>query len=1010
MGILDSNIQKTQFREIRNANITLVEVTADINTARIDCRGYNHLLLSLLAQIEDQTVVIHGIYPDNTNTVSTPLVLMPVHVTLKNFTTPIRKPIKTVKKGYWQKFLIDVTDFDYISVNKLNAEGTLSYASYLSSIPFDETVFDFESYKTFKMEGTDALKTAVLDIPHAVKENAVIVKITTTAVINLFNSNPADNNFVRKWFNIITGEYLMNNGTLPIGTHFIAIPIEAKDSISLAGTVAANGVTSLAYKFVNFDFKTDAPRVYWESQTGQIGEANEYQVPKFAKYVKITLSGNSASIGMNVLLSAKKSSILSPNPNARQRYHLLTDKLIVSDKTTSTNSQMVLGEVDNSYYVSVEDIETIALSSFNEISNIRAVFQFYSGIDNEIKDKIKGLLTSNGMPTRNSYFPSTNLKTVYEDNSFVMLKDTSTMPLKGLLGDVAVWSDSYSLALSKNGIEGSRTTINLDATNFPNLIAGSSIEHVILLHWTRYNNTLPSSSWRVNVITTKGQVYHNMPSHADTHDGSELANDWITFEESVVWELETKTTPVKTKSGADATLIATGKYHYFPALPDECYEFHPAVSAASPHGNTGFPAVLTKIQNGGTEVKFSRFYFTDRSGGIQANPLGFMGGFETHPKLSMLATYKSNTDRPTRMCVFMTNDGGRQWFCRWEGGMSGALISPNDTLVQEAKVIKLQRNFTTNQMSAPAGSDVFNVIKRTQYVPDSSNKEIEKTKKFSYSTPIAVTSVTANASDITVVTSTAHGLLNGDVILIQKQNGTANEWDWIANTGYNSLSGGNGILFKAEVVNATTFKLLEAVGDANQNLTFRHIHSLNRCKDGYSFGCGEAYPSGWIFWIPVRESDFYMYKFPWDKFNFIRLNSTRDSVQRPLGITLEHDAYNTVFVGVDNEMTDLPNVSMPSGRTDTFKRSSNGAWKGRLVDIDNQSLFECVFDSQEVCYFFKKINGVFVYMGQQGHVGISKTGERGTWSEARAPWLPQRYGGINYQGWFVIDGLLFKIK
>ncbi|MGV6945052.1 hypothetical protein [Sphingobacterium kyonggiense] len=1003
MGILDNNISRIQYKEVFNSNATLSTLNQSIS---IDCRKYNTLDLSINPTISIQEVEVYGTFYDGTTTRST-FSLKAVDITREQ---AIKKQISSVDLGLANNFIIDVSLFSSITIIKKTDGGTLNYTTYLSTRVFDLADFyPTESFLSFKRTSGVLNGADRIFITNNIKENALILKIVANSEISAFRLFAEDAEYTRRWFNISKGEYMTNRDTLPIGTSYIAIPIENKEVFSFAHS--GDPTVKAFYKFASFNFDLTSDRLYWEKQNGAVGSANELKRPKNAKWAKLTIYGPSSN-GMTVVLHGKKNSILSTNPNPLNRYHLASSLPIYNNvsKAKVIDSVIPVTSEQAQYYFNVEMLDSISLASGtgSNLVDLKAVFNFYESIDEEIRSTIKGIGTTESVQPK--YFKNPNLEPFFEDSNMIVLKDSSSRRLRGLLKNAAVWNNSTSLAISKTGIDGEQVVIDFTSANFPNLIAGSSIEHVILLYWTRYNNTVPSDSFRVNVITNKGQVYHNHPSRAVSHDGAEQANDWFTFEESVVWDIENKTTPVKTKTGNDATLIASGKYHYFPALPDEAYEFHPALDQASPYGNSGFGAVSEKTQADNSTIKFSRFYFTDRSNGIQANPFGFMGGFETHPKLSMLATYKSNSDRPTRICVFMTNDGGRQWYCRWESGILGERKYANESLASVGIPLFLNRNLITSQMLAPANIGLFNVIKRTQYIPDASNKEIEKTKKFIYSSPVQVFSITANVDNITVVTNAAHGFNSGELILFEKQNGTANEWDWIVNSGHTALKAGLGIYFKVKVVDATSFILMEAVGNPDNNLTVRHIHSLNRCKDGYSFGCGETYPEGWMFWIPVRESDSFVRKFPWDKFDFIRLNSVREAVQRPLGFTIEHDSENTVFVGVDNEYTDLPNVTLPAGRTDTFKRSSNGAWKGKLVDFDDQSKFQCVFPSDEVCYLFKKINGVFVYTGQQGHVGMSRTGERNTWSECRAPWTPQRYGGLNNDGWFVIDGLLMKYK
>lgn len=611
-------------------------------------------------------------------------------------------------------------------------------------------------------------------------------------------------------------------------------------------------------------------------------------------------------------------------------------------------------------------------------------------------------------------YTNPDLTLLFENDRSLVYKNTNSRKLVGVLRNLVVWSDSSSIALSQDGFDGVQEIIQLNSTNFPGLMDGASIERVILLPWERNAGfSFGGSGWRMNVITVHGQVYHNFPSRSTTSDGTVQANDYKLFDESCVWEMPERWTPVKTNSGADATLIATGKYKYFPALPDEAYTMHPAVNTDNGYGNGGFPAVLEKTKQDGSTVKFSRFYFTDRSRGYQGNPLGFMGGFEPHTKLSLIGTYKSNTSTTgsTRMCIFMTNDGGRNWFARYEFGANGQLIGSDNSILANADNTFLLRNMIAVGMTTPAGGSLFNVIKRSQYTPTSTNKEPEKTAIFKYELPVAVASLTNNANDIIVATSSAHGLNNGDVILFEKQSGAVdNEWDWIVNTGHTVSSAGDGVIFKAQVIDSTSFRLMECVYNPHNNLNVRHIHSINRCKDGYTIGTGEAYPQGWILYFSVVASDSFARLYPWDDLKFVRVNSTRQSIQRPLGVILKQDANNTVYIGVDNEFTDLGNVTMPAGRTDTFKRSSNGVWKGKLTDVDNQASFECIFQSDEVCYFFKEVRGTMIYIGQQGHVGISSDGGN-TWSECHLNTSDvSRFGGISNNGDIIVENFIFKAK
>jgi hypothetical protein len=122
-----------------------------------------------------------------------------------------------------------------------------------------------------------------------------------------------------------------------------------------------------------------------------------------------------------------------------------------------------------------------------------------------------------------------------------------------------------------------------------------------------------------------------------------------------------------------------------------------------------------------------------------------MAGFAGHPKLCLLGTYRSNSDKETRICVFITNDGGRQWFCRYEFGARGYLIDGNDNPITDvfgnplSISTKAFKNpvIITEGFNSPASGD-FSIVARYQYNPTAQFKEIELTKKFILSELIVV--------------------------------------------------------------------------------------------------------------------------------------------------------------------------------------------------------------------------------------------------------------------------------
>jgi hypothetical protein len=253
--------------------------------------------------------------------------------------------------------------------------------------------------------------------------------------------------------------------------------------------------------------------------------------------------------------------------------------------------------------------------------------------------------------------------------------------------------------------------------------------------------------------------------------------------------------------------------------------------------------------------------------------------------------------------------------------------------------------------------------------------------------------------------------VNGDVVLFEKQDLTDNEWDWMVNSGHSSNSAGDGVLFKVVVVNSTTFYLKELIHNPHNNLTCRHIHSLNKSVHGIVIGCGEVYPEGWIILHNYFHSDSFARLMPWDTFNFIRLTSTNIAAQRPLGFILKNDG--TYLIGMDNESTDIGNITLPDGRTGTgIRKSSTGVYKGNITNIDDLGQAECILESNEVCYFFQEINGVILFIGQLGEMGISTDGGE-TWIRWKIN-VPvgslSRLGGAMNDRMFMVQNYLFHVK
>ena len=173
-------------------------------------------------------------------------------------------------------------------------------------------------------------------------------------------------------------------------------------------------------------------------------------------------------------------------------------------------------------------------------------------------------------------------------------------------------------------------------------------------------------------------------------------------------------------------------------------------------------------------------------------------------------------------------------------------------------------------------------------------------------------------------------------------------------------------------------------------------------------GTGEIYPNGWIFFIPFKEADTFMPKLANDEWEFIRLNSTKNSVQRTMGVFLKDDFNSTLIFASDHDLLNRENIIMPEKREITFNRNSTGIFLGKLRDIDNLQKFKCIVEAREPSFFFKEINGIFIFSGQRGELILSFDQGK-TWKKDHIDReLMCRFGyGSNY---VIFDDIILVLK
>lgn len=659
-----------------------------------------------------------------------------------------------------------------------------------------------------------------------------------------------------------------------------------------------------------------------------------------------------------------------------------------------------------------------------------------------------GLLDNNSVFTT----PKTGLETTHFKHVFsnpvcdVFTWDVATLKtsLKLTFRDGYAWvkNDGSELYLLQGEITGTPTTIEVNATNFPNLRQNGlgnypAIVRVIacpcsfFMNWETYaagKSNLTGTDYRICVIFDNGQIYHNWPSCHDTYDftrNEQYYNGlFYKFDESVVWDLPNRKHPVKTKTGTDATLIATGAYYYNPSLPDNCYEFHPGINQANGYGNTlGFAAtnsvnVASRGEDIGTR---SRFFMTDRDN-VDSNSFDYMGGYVAKEMCTMIATYRENEATACRICVFGTQDGGRNWYCMYEFAGRDRMKEGEGVYSGPQGVVGL----AMSQNGGSAGSGLYKIRRRALIIPNETDKE--PANLFEYDGDVNVDSIVGSSTAITVTTASAHGFQRGDVILFGFQTGVSDsgrDFDWLINETADADSGGNGIMFKIQDVTSTTFTLSLYVYNPGNNLPVRHIHSLNACRDGVVVGTGETYPyGGWILFNKIAAAD------SWDNYNiantstavnpFIRLNSTKTSAQRPVGCLVRQENDGTyVYFASDETTIETQDVEMPAGRTETFSHNTTGVYKIKLSDIDDFDNAKLVYPSDDVAYGLVDYGGIFVFIGQNGDVALSAD-EGKTWTFVPIPddavvkyFFAQQcchFSGLAEFKYMSIDNILIKLN
>lgn len=499
--------------------------------------------------------------------------------------------------------------------------------------------------------------------------------------------------------------------------------------------------------------------------------------------------------------------------------------------------------------------------------------------------------------------------------------------------------------------------IEFNEKKFPGLISGSKIDLCMFLPYMR---EVEKSKYvklvRLNIITDKGQIYHNYPARLRNIEGYYLEEDIINFEESAIWDLPTAKYPSKNEK-------CECFERFYPGLPNENYLCHPLENTNDKfidiYKNGGFGKCFEFCENGEKKV-LPRFYIYSRH--QEANSFHFIGNPISDSKMNLIATYRSNRNVGVRVCIFASDDGGRSWFNKYEFADSGCYEF-------------MQGDETT------WGHNYGNQIKNENYNEIYTENTIfvrkrellyNQNEKFKWYSPIKIKEI-LNLPYLTFKTEVKHNFKNGNIIALGGN--IDNSLKWLINNDINSNTNGKNLLFKVKIIDDFTFELRECVSQSTHNISCRHIHHVNRIKDGWIIGTGEIYPNGWLLYMQMKEADTFAIKKAFEYFEIVRLNSSPSSVQRTMGVIMKEDDDSCIMYASDHDTLEMViNKPLSNIANKDLSRNSTGVYLGKLEDINDRTKFKCIYEAVEPCFFFQKIDGVFVFCGQRGELALSFDG------------------------------------
>lgn len=437
---------------------------------------------------------------------------------------------------------------------------------------------------------------------------------------------------------------------------------------------------------------------------------------------------------------------------------------------------------------------------------------------------------------------------------------------------------------------------HLDMNALVNSVSSPVLEAYIIPYDPEMKNT--TKSFRIAVGLANRDIYVNYFNGGDEN----------TWGKSKWWESRDTVRKIPTKNISEVDAL----HRYDVTLPDDRYSRN-----------------STLTTNGATFIEFQE----------QAR-LRFLGGLCRTKKMVTFGTYLTDG---TRICNFITTDGGENWVLAFDF---------------MSTYTGLSSDINTSAFSPYTGGLILKKVNLQS--PSEDIKEVEN--PFTY-VDIEFQSIDLGVS--TKINASNHGLKNGDIVLFS---GTPQDNNYSSIICHDFTANGfSQIVYSVANVTANSFEIKEYLGSYDMPLFARHIHSNNECINGVIVSSGEEYPNSWNILIQQKQKDAsaVINAFNFGKSALFRLNSSELGLQRACGFLMDNEKEPNVFFNADTSNGDLGSYII-DGRTNLPTRSSNGLWYGKLKNIDNWKDFECILPIAEPGIWLFQYGNVIVGYYQLG--------------------------------------------